>query len=127
MKLVLMQRVQGNIQMSNMNGYATLTFLIVPIQLRIAGNNNWVKEGMDEVNHQQNYSVSIGGGEQKLNYQVFGSYYKRDGVLRYGPDDNTRYNLKVNVNGELNKYLSVKLTAGYIGSFTNENSYGTDQ
>ncbi len=91
------------------------------------GNNNWVKEGMDEINHQQNYSLSIGGGEQKLNYQVFGSYYKRDGVLRYGPDDNTRYNFKVNVNAEPSKYLSLKLTAGYIGSFTNENSYGTDQ
>ena len=91
------------------------------------GNNNWVKEGMDEVNHQQNHSISIGGGEQRLNYLVFGSYYKRDGVLRFGPDDNSRYNLKVNLNGEINKYLTVKLTAGYIGSFTNENSYGTEQ
>ena len=64
---------------------------------------------------------------KRLNYQVFGSYYKRDGVLRFGPDDNSRYNFKVNLNAEPSKYLSVKLTAGYIGSFTNENSYGTDQ
>ncbi|HEY6505080.1 MAG TPA: TonB-dependent receptor [Chitinophagaceae bacterium] len=91
------------------------------------GNNNWVKEGMDEVNHQQNYSMSISGGEQKLNYLVFGSFYKRDGVLRFGPDDNSRYNFKVNLNSELSPYVSVKLTAGYIGSFVNENSYGTEQ
>jgi TonB-linked SusC/RagA family outer membrane protein len=91
------------------------------------GNNNWIKEGMDKINHQQNYSMSISGGEQKLNYLVFGSYYKRDGVLRFGPDDNSRYNIKVNLNSELNKYISVKLTAGYIGSFTEENSFGTDQ
>lgn len=91
------------------------------------GNNNWVKEGMDKINHMQNHSVSVSGGEQKLNFLTSGSYYKRDGVLRFGPDDNSRYNFKLNVNGELNKYLSVKLSAGYIGSFTKENSYGTDQ
>ncbi len=91
------------------------------------GNNNWVKEGMDKINHMQNHALSVGGGDQKLNYLVSGSYYKRDGVLRFGPDDNSRYNLKFNLNAELNKYLSIKITSGYIGSFTRENSYGTDQ
>lgn len=91
------------------------------------GNNNWLKEGMDKINHQQSHSLSISGGEQKLNYLVSGSYYKRDGVLRFGPDDNSRYNFKVNINAELNKFLSVKLTSGYIGSFTKENSFGTEQ
>ncbi|RXK59929.1 TonB-dependent receptor [Lacibacter luteus] len=91
------------------------------------GNNNWLKEGMDKINHQQNHSLSIGGGEQKLNYLLSGSYYKRDGVLRFGPDDNKRYNIKLNVNSELNRYLSLKVTTGYIGSFTRENSYGTEQ
>jgi TonB-linked SusC/RagA family outer membrane protein len=91
------------------------------------GNNNWITEGMDKINHQQSHSLSIGGGEQRLNYHLSGSYYKRDGVLRYGPDDNSRYNFKLNLNAELNKYVSVKLTAGYIGSFTRENSFGTDQ
>jgi TonB-linked SusC/RagA family outer membrane protein len=91
------------------------------------GNNNWVKEGMDKVNHQQNHSISVGGGSQQVNYLVSGSYYKRDGVLRYGPDDNTRYNFKLNLNAELNKYVSLKAYAGYIGSFVRENSYGTDQ
>ncbi|WP_462249214.1 SusC/RagA family TonB-linked outer membrane protein [Ferruginibacter sp.] len=91
------------------------------------GNNNWLKEGMDKINHQQNHSLSISGGEQKLNYLISGSYYKRDGVLRYGPDDNSRYNFKANVNAELNKFISLKFTTGYIGSFTRENSYGTEQ
>lgn len=91
------------------------------------GNNNWLKEGMEKINHQQNHSLSISGGEQNLNYLVSGSYYTRDGVLRFGPDDNSRYNLKVNINAELNKYVSLKFTSGYIGSFTRENSYGTEQ
>jgi TonB-linked SusC/RagA family outer membrane protein len=91
------------------------------------GNNNWVKEGMDKINHMQNYSVSVGGGEQKLNYLLSGSYYKRDGVLRYGPDDNKRTNIKFNLNGELNRYVTLKFTGGYIGSLTRENSFGTEQ
>ncbi len=91
------------------------------------GNNNWIKEGMDKINHQSNYSLSVGGGQKNLNYLISGSFYKRDGVLRYGPDDNKRYNLKVNINAELNKYLTMKVTAGYIGSFVDENSFGTEQ
>jgi TonB-linked SusC/RagA family outer membrane protein len=90
-------------------------------------NNNWVKEGMDRINHQQNHSLSVSGGEQKLNYLFSGAYYKRDGVLRYGPDDNNRVNLKLNVNAELNKYLSVKIATGFINSRVNENSFGTAQ
>ncbi|MET0637417.1 MAG: TonB-dependent receptor [Chitinophagaceae bacterium] len=91
------------------------------------GNNNWLKEGMDKYNGMKSHSLSIGGGEQKLNYLISGGYYKRDGVLRYGPDDNSRYNLKLNLNAEINKYVSMKMTAGYIGSFVRENSFGTEQ
>lgn len=91
------------------------------------GNNNWIKEGMDRINHQQNHSISVSGGEQKLNYLVSGAFYKRDGVLRYGPDDNTRSNLKVNINADLGRYVSLKLTTGYINSLVRENAFGTDQ
>ncbi|RZM27241.1 MAG: SusC/RagA family TonB-linked outer membrane protein, partial [Pedobacter sp.] len=90
------------------------------------GSTDWVKEGMDRVNGMQNYSLSVSGGDQKLNYLASGGYYQRDGVLRYGPDDNSRRNLKLNVNAELNKYLTLGFIGGYVGSFVNENSNGTD-
>ncbi|HTD92910.1 MAG TPA: TonB-dependent receptor plug domain-containing protein, partial [Chitinophagaceae bacterium] len=44
-------------------------------------NNNWVMEGLDKINHQQNHSISVGGGDQKLNYLLSGAYFKRDGVM----------------------------------------------
>lgn len=91
------------------------------------GNNNWIREGMDRINHQQNHSLSVSGGEQRLNYLVSGAFFKRDGVLRYGPDDNKRTNLKLNVNADLSRYVSVKLTAGYINSLVRENAFGTEQ
>ncbi len=90
------------------------------------GNNNWLKEGMDKVNSMQNSTLSVSGGSQKLNYLASGSYYTRNGVLRYGPDDNSRTNFKLNVNAELNKYISVGFVGGYIGSSVNLNSNGTD-
>jgi len=91
------------------------------------GNNNWVKEGMDKVNAMQNYSLSVGGGSSKINYLVSGGYYHRDGILRFGPDDNSRLNLKANVSAEINKYVSLDVVAGYIGSNVDRNAYGTGQ
>jgi TonB-linked SusC/RagA family outer membrane protein len=91
------------------------------------GNNNWIKEGMDKINHMQSHALSVGGGSEKVNYLLSGSYYYRDGVLRFGPDDNSRYNFKFSMNADLNKYLSVKLNTGYIGSFVRQNAFGTDQ
>jgi TonB-linked SusC/RagA family outer membrane protein len=88
-------------------------------------NANWVKEGLDKVNKAQNYSFSLGGGTKELNYLVSSGFTQRDGVLRYGPDDNSRYNIKLNLNSEVNKYISVGLVVGYIGSIVNENSYST--
>ena len=90
-------------------------------------NNNWVKEGMDRINHQQNHSISVSGGEQKLSYLASAAYYKRDGVLKYGPDDNTRINFKVNLNSELSKHVNLKFTTGYINSDVHENAFGTEQ
>jgi TonB-linked SusC/RagA family outer membrane protein len=88
-------------------------------------NTDWIKAGMSTVNHAQNHSLSVGGGTKELNYLLSAGFQTRDGVLRYGPDDNSRYNFKLNLNTELNKYISLGLVAGYIGQITNSNSFST--
>ncbi|WP_218127672.1 SusC/RagA family TonB-linked outer membrane protein [Niabella drilacis] len=90
------------------------------------GNTDWIREGMDKVNHMQNHALSVSGGTDKLSYILMGSFYTRDGVLRYGPDNNYRYNLKANINAELNKYVSLKVNLGYVSNIVDENSNGTD-
>ncbi|MBV4360570.1 SusC/RagA family TonB-linked outer membrane protein [Pinibacter aurantiacus] len=87
-------------------------------------NINWVKEGMKQTSSMQNYSLSISGGKKELNYLLSGGYYTREGVIKYGPDQNDRYNLRLNVNGQLNKYMDLSVSASYAGSFVAENSYG---
>lgn len=91
------------------------------------GNNNWVTEGMNKYSGMHNHNVSVSGGGEKTVYNISTGYYHRDGVLRYGPDDNSRYTLRTNLSTEVNKYINLDISANYVGSEVNENAYGTDQ
>lgn len=88
-------------------------------------NCNYIKEGTKRSSSMQNHSVSVSGGSKSLNYLVSAGYYKRDGIMKYGPDGNERYNLRFNVNAELNDYISMSIRSSYNGSFIEENAYGT--
>lgn len=88
-------------------------------------NYDYIKEGTKSSSAMQSHSISISGGTNKLNYLVSGGYYTRDGILKYGPDGNERYNLRFNLNAEVNKYVSLSFLGSYSGSFIEENSYGT--
>ncbi|MCD8032451.1 MAG: TonB-dependent receptor [Bacteroides sp.] len=88
-------------------------------------NVNYIKEGTNRTSSMQSHSVSISGGSRQLNYLASAGYYKRNGILRYGPDGNERYNLRFNLNSEVNKYVSLSFNASYNGSFVEENSAGT--
>lgn len=90
-------------------------------------NTDWIKAGMSTVNHSQNHSISVGGGTKELNYLLSTGFQNSDGVLRYGPDDNSRYNIKFNLNSKINKYIDASFIAGYIGQITNSNSFSTGQ
>lgn len=89
-------------------------------------NTNWVKEGMNKYNGMQSYNLSTSGGTNDQNYLLSAGYYKRDGVLRYGPDDNSRYNLRFNFNDKISKNVDLSAIMGYIGTVVNQNSFGTD-
>lgn len=91
------------------------------------GNNNWIKEGMNKYSDMHNHNLSISGGTEKTVYNVSGGYYQRDGVLRYGPDDNSRYTIRTNLSNKLNKYMTLDINAGYRGSVVNQNAFGTEQ
>jgi len=90
------------------------------------GNNNWIKEGMNKYSSMHNHNMSISGGGENVVYNVSGGYYQRDGVLRYGPDDNARYTLRTNISAEVNKYIQLDVAANYVGSVVNQNAYGTN-
>lgn len=87
-------------------------------------STNWVAEGTRKYTFQQNHNVSITGGNKATNYLVSGGYFSKNGILKYGPDKNERYNLRINLNTELNQHINLEVLASYDGKFLKQNPYG---
>lgn len=86
---------------------------------------NWVEEGTKDYSTQQSHSVSVTGGKKELNYLLSAGYYTKNGILKYGPDKNDRYNLRMKINSEINDHISVSMMASYEGKFLEQNPYGS--
>lgn len=85
---------------------------------------NWVDEGTKDHSSQTNHSISVSGGSKSINYLVSGNYFYKNGMLKYGKNDNTRVNLHAKVNAELNKYLQMSVNLQYQSKKNNSPSYG---
>lgn len=85
---------------------------------------NWILDGTKRMTQQQQHSVSVSGGNSKMNYYVSGSFYDKDGILKYGPDSNQRYNIRAKFNAEVNNYIDLGIQASYDGKYIETNPYG---
>lgn len=85
---------------------------------------NWVDEGTRDYMTQQSHAVSVSGGNKQVNYLVSGSYYTKQGILKYGPDGNDRYNLRAKFNAELSHYVDLSINTNYEGKFVETNPNG---
>ena len=89
------------------------------------GVTNWVKEGVKDYSTQQNHSVSIAGGHSKTNYFLSTGFYTKDGILKYGPDDFSRFNLRANLSTEMSHYVDFNLITSYERSVQNQSTLGS--
>lgn len=79
-------------------------------------NTNWTSPFFrTTLMHQHN--VSVGGGNDRVNYYVSGSYQNQEGFIK--KNTNTRYNFRSNVDVKATKELTVSLGLG----ITNQNYY----
>lgn len=85
---------------------------------------NWVAEGTRNHSDQTNHTLSVSGGTKDVNYMISGSYYYKNGMLRYGKNDNTRVNLSAKVNADLSKYVAIGVNLRYQSKKTNQPSFG---
>ena len=85
---------------------------------------NWVEEGTRDFTTQQTHSLSVSGGNKTTNYMFSANYYTKNGLLKYGPDSNERYNLHAKVKTEFNKYFEFSLNAQYQSRNIEAPSYG---
>ena len=88
-------------------------------------STNWVEEGTRDYTTQQSHNVSLSGGKKVLNYLLSAGYYTKNGILKYGPDSNDRYNLRMKINSELNDHISLSMLASYEGKFVETNPNGS--
>lgn len=86
---------------------------------------NWVAEGTKKSTSQQNHSISLSGGGKKMNYMLSASYYTKDGLLKYGPDSNDRYNLLAKINTSFNKFVDLGINVQYQSTDVEQPSYGS--
>lgn len=86
---------------------------------------NWVDEGTKNVTHQMSHSVSVSGGTKTLNYMLSGNIFTKDGIIKYGPDDNRRTNLHAKINAKLSKYIELAVNMQYQDSKTEQSSAGS--
>ena len=88
------------------------------------GNSNWLVEGLREYTTAQRHSVSLNGGHGKTSYFLSAGYQTQNGLFKYGPDSNDRFNMRVNLNSELNNYMDFKVSASFENNTRNRNSTG---
>lgn len=86
---------------------------------------NWVAEGTKKHTSQQSHSVSVSGGSKAMNYMLSANFYTKDGLLKYGPDSNDRYNIHAKVNTSINKYIDLGVNIQYQSKEVESSSYGS--
>lgn len=87
-------------------------------------STNWVAEGTRKYTFQQSHNVSVTGGSKSMNYLISGGYFSKNGILKYGPDKNERYNFRINLNSEINSHINLAVIASYEGKNLEQNPYG---
>lgn len=60
-----------------------------------------------------------------MNYMLSASYYTKDGLLKYGPDSNDRYNLLAKINTSFNKFVDLGINVQYQSTDVEQPSYGS--
>lgn len=85
---------------------------------------NWVAEGTRDYMVQQNHAMSVSGGAKSIAYMFTANYYTKNGLLRYGPNGNERWNMGAKVNAKVNKYITLGTNLLYQSTRVSASSYG---
>ncbi len=62
---------------------------------------------LNEFTNQQNHSLRIQGGSDKMGYYLSTGYSNEGGIFKLNPDEVTRYNITASINAEVKPWLDV--------------------
>lgn len=70
-------------------------------------NTDWFAEGLKDYSTTRNHNLSVSGGTKAVRY--YGSFASQldDGIYTHSASSYRRYNMKANVDADVNKYLTV--------------------
>lgn len=75
------------------------------------GNYDWRKEVTRQA-LQQNYFLSLYGGNDRISYKITADYYDQEGIIKYN-NDYKRLNIRSQLEVDVNKYIKAGIT-GYM-------------
>lgn len=80
------------------------------------GSTDWLHEVYQKTAPAYNANFNISRGDEKLNYYFSGDYYKQDGMLRYNPDQYTRYNIRAKATYTINDRVKIGSNTMYTNT-----------
>jgi TonB-linked SusC/RagA family outer membrane protein len=97
-----------------------------PNQYRFWGNYDYKDLVLEKFTPMISHNLAVSGGSEKTTYRISGTYYKNDGSIKIGPDENTRYSGRLNLNTELGKYFSLSNDLAYSNNRIDKPYTNTD-
>lgn len=82
-------------------------------------NTDWLDAVMEN-GFQHKHNINVSGGGSNSTYYLSGSYVDQRGVIKYGDDNNKRYNLRLNYDYDISKRLKLESKVAF------ENQHRTD-
>jgi TonB-linked SusC/RagA family outer membrane protein len=77
------------------------------------GSTDWFKELYKDNNATLEHALSIGGGSEKVSFQMSGRFYSQGGLFRYSSDDFNKYNIRFKGNIKVNDWLSIATNSDF--------------
>ncbi len=84
-----------------------------PNQYRYWGDYDYQKLLLRAYTPMTSHNIAISGGSDKTTFRLSGTYYKNNGSIKIGPDSDTRYSGRLNLNTQINRYLELANVLSY--------------
>jgi TonB-linked SusC/RagA family outer membrane protein len=93
------------------------------------GSTDWYKVLYNDNIPSMDHSLSVSGGDDKLNYRISGRYFDQAGMYNIRQDNYSRYNLRISGGVKVTPWLEVKSNTElssfkYSDPFRNSNIWG---
>lgn len=97
-----------------------------PNMYRFWGNYDYKDLVLEDFTPMMSHNISISGGTEKTTFRISGTYFKNDGTIKIGPDSNTKYSGRLNLNTEMGKYFSLSNDLSYSNDAIDKPYTNTD-